>query len=282
MIIPSLHPIIPTVDWRSNRHRLDEELLPSFADDQKASQIAGFSPVKKLPSRELVAPTTHHYVTDLKFPRPVGCSFSLSSFKKVVHVMSQRTPPARPSSPAPTADLAGKHLCINHFRTGSCSAGSSCRGIHLPDAARHSALREAAVKPAASDQVFSLDDVRKVVRQELFCAHRGRGRRGNGSERRRAGKQEYWVAEKRRRRVQASHVLSGFVGGTVCCFVWSKLWWTCLCFSRNGGLVRISLLCSSGGKKLLLPLLVRCYYSPYLAVSRPDKFEQCSRTSNGC
>jgi len=119
--------------------------------------------------------------------------------------MSQRTPPARPSSPAPTADLAGKHLCINHFRTGSCSAGSSCRGIHLPDAARHSALREAAVKPAASDQVFSLDDVRKVVRQELFCAHRGRGRRGNGSERRRAGKQEYWVAEKRRRRVQASH-----------------------------------------------------------------------------
>ena len=119
--------------------------------------------------------------------------------------MDSVTPPARPSSPAPTADLAGKHLCINHFRTGSCSAGSSCRGIHLPDAARHSALREAAVKPAASDQVFSLDDVRKVVRQELFCAHRGRGRRGNGSERRRAGKQEYWVAEKRRRRVQASH-----------------------------------------------------------------------------
>ena len=30
-----MHPIIPTVDWRSNRHRLDEELLPSFADDQK-------------------------------------------------------------------------------------------------------------------------------------------------------------------------------------------------------------------------------------------------------
>ena len=48
----------------------------------------------------------------------------------------------------------------------------SCRGIHLPDAARHSALREAAVKPAASDQVFSLDDVRKVVRQELFCAQK--------------------------------------------------------------------------------------------------------------
>ena len=66
-------------------------------------------------------------------------------------------------------------------------------------------MREAAVKPAASDRVFSLDDVRKVVRQELFSAHRGRGRRGNGSERRRAGKQEYWVAEKRRRRVQASH-----------------------------------------------------------------------------
>ena len=122
--------------------------------------------------------------------------------------MDSVTPPARPSSPAPTADLAGKHLCINHFRTGSCSAGSLCRGIHLPDAARHSALREAAVKPAASDQVFSLDDVRKVVRQELFCAHRGRGRRGNGSERRRAGKQKYWVAEKRRRRVQASHELA--------------------------------------------------------------------------
>ena len=45
MIIPSLHPIIPTVDWRINRHRLDEELLPSFADDQKSSQTAGFSPV---------------------------------------------------------------------------------------------------------------------------------------------------------------------------------------------------------------------------------------------
>jgi hypothetical protein len=117
------------------------------------------------------------------------------------------SPTARPSSPAPTADLAGKHLCINHFRTGLCR-GSSCRGIHLPDGARHSALREAAVKPAASDRVFSLDDVRKVVRQELFSAHRGRGRRGNGSERRRAGKQEYWVAEKKRRRVQASHGLA--------------------------------------------------------------------------
>ena len=64
------------------------------------------------------------------------------------------------------------------------------------------------VKPLSSrpqiDQVFSLDDVRKVVRQELFCAHRGRGRRGNGSERRRAGKQVYWVAEKKRRQRQAS------------------------------------------------------------------------------
>jgi hypothetical protein len=86
--------------------------------------------------------------------------------------------------------------------------GSSCRGIHLPDTARHSALREAAVKPAASDRVFSLDDVRKVVRQELFSAHRGRGRRGNGSERRRAVKQAYWVVEKKRRRVQASHELA--------------------------------------------------------------------------
>lgn len=111
---------------------------------------------------------------------------------------------ARPSSPAPTADLAGKYLCINHFRTGSCR-GPSCRGIHLPDAARHSALREAAVKPAASDRVFSLDDVRTVVRQELFSAHRGRGRRGNGSERRKAKKQKYWVAEKKRRRQQAFH-----------------------------------------------------------------------------
>ena len=69
--ITSFHPIIPTVDWRSNRHRLDEELLPSFADDQKASQTAGFSRVKELPSRELVAPTTHHYVTDLKIDRPL-------------------------------------------------------------------------------------------------------------------------------------------------------------------------------------------------------------------
>ena len=34
------------------------------------------------------------------------------------------------------------------------------------DIARHSALREAAVKPAASDRVFSLDDVRKEVRSK--------------------------------------------------------------------------------------------------------------------
>ena len=67
-----------------------------------------------------------------------------------------------------------------------------------------SALREAAVKLKASNQVFSLDDVRKVVRQELFCAHRGRGRRGNGSERRRAGKKVHWMAEKKRRWRQAS------------------------------------------------------------------------------
>ena len=102
------------------------------------------------------------------------------------------------------SDPAGKHLCINHFRTGLCR-GSSCRGIHLPDTARHSGLREAAVKPPASGRVFSLDDVRKVVRQELLSAHRGGGWRGNGSERRRTGEQEYWVAEKKRRRMQASH-----------------------------------------------------------------------------
>ena len=88
---------------------------------------------------------------------------------------------------------------------GSCSAGSSCSGIHLPHGARHSALREAAVKSLASDRAFSLDDVRTVVRREIFYAHRTRGRRGKGSERRRQGKQEYWVSEKKRRRLQARH-----------------------------------------------------------------------------
>ena len=77
------------------------------------------------------------------------------------------------------AGIPGKHLRINHFRAGSC-CNSSCRGIHLPDGARHSALREAAVN---TRRVSSLDGVHKVVRQEQFTAHRGRGRRGNDSER---------------------------------------------------------------------------------------------------
>ena len=61
--------------------------------------------------------------------------------------------------------------------------------------------------------------------------------------------------------------MSGFVCGTVCCFVWFNLWGTCLCYSRDGGLGRISLLCSSGGRKLLLPPLVRCCYSLYVSHS---------------
>ena len=114
-----------------------------------------------------------------------------------------------------------EHLCINLFGRDCVEVlhvvVSISTVIHLPDGARHSVLREAAVKPAASDQVFSLDDVLKVVRQELFCAHRGKGRRGNGSQRRRAGEQVYWVAEKKRRRRQAS---DEFAGETICWFVW--------------------------------------------------------------
>ena len=54
-----------------------------------------------------------------------------------------------------------------------CVVVYTCRMVQ--DNTRHSALREAAVKPAASDCVFSLGDVRTVVRQELFSAQRGFG-----------------------------------------------------------------------------------------------------------
>ena len=57
-------PMIPIVDWRSNRHRLDEELLPSFADDQRSKHI-------------LVAWRKPIHISRNRFPRE-GCLLTRS------------------------------------------------------------------------------------------------------------------------------------------------------------------------------------------------------------
>jgi hypothetical protein len=115
--------------------------------------------------------------------------------------------PARTIRPAPTAVLAGKlhHVCLQHLR-GQCLRGASCDALHLDPSVSHILQREAAIPASHGSRVqsrdFSLEDVRRVVRQELFQAKRSRGRRGCGSDRRR---QDWWVSEKRRRRVQAAN-----------------------------------------------------------------------------
>ena len=92
--------------------------------------------------------------------------------------------------------------------------------------------------------------VRTMIRQEIFYAHRSRGRRRKGSKRRRQGKQEYWVSEKERRRLQAHHELvrrrSSMLFRT---FQWRAvpLWMCLICLvCGHGSLVRLSSLLCSG------------------------------------